>query len=108
LFGSRVSFTFPIVKLLDYRARWQDLERSTNPFATVVMAHLKFGRVARLSCRNAAERVTFKFVSVATVQQPRRVRFLRTRQHVGLLGSDVTEVKCPRLDFQRTGNNIPF
>jgi predicted transposase YdaD len=27
--------------LLDYQDRWDDLERSQNPFATVVMAHLK-------------------------------------------------------------------
>jgi len=32
---------FPTVKLLDYRARWAELEASQNPFATVVMAHLK-------------------------------------------------------------------
>jgi hypothetical protein len=29
------------VKLLDYETRWQDLEESTNPFAVMVMAHLK-------------------------------------------------------------------
>ena len=32
---------FPVVKLLDYRARWAELEASRNPFAVVVMAHLK-------------------------------------------------------------------
>jgi len=41
LFGSRVRFCFPIVKLLDYRSRWGELEGSGNLFATVVMAHLK-------------------------------------------------------------------
>jgi hypothetical protein len=30
-----------MVKLLDYRARWAELEASRNPFATVVMAHLR-------------------------------------------------------------------
>lgn len=29
------------MKLLDYETRWQDLEESTNPFAVMVMAHLK-------------------------------------------------------------------
>lgn len=29
------------MKLLDYEDRWEELERSTNPFAAVVMAHLK-------------------------------------------------------------------
>ena len=32
---------FPIAKLLDYEAKWHELEQSSNPFAVVVMAHLK-------------------------------------------------------------------
>ncbi|MGB7414175.1 MAG: hypothetical protein WA902_08195 [Thermosynechococcaceae cyanobacterium] len=32
---------FPIAKLLDYEKQWQSMEDSSNPFATVVMAHLK-------------------------------------------------------------------
>ena len=40
LFGCRVDFQFPIVKLLEYKHRQADLEVSRNPFATVVMAHL--------------------------------------------------------------------
>ena len=32
---------FPVVKLSDYRAQWAQLEASANPFAIVVMAHLK-------------------------------------------------------------------
>jgi len=39
--GCELSLRFPIVKLLDYETRWQDLEESTNPFAVMVMAHLK-------------------------------------------------------------------
>jgi Putative transposase, YhgA-like len=41
LFGCELKFSFPIIKLLDYQKQWQDLELSLNPFATVVMAHLK-------------------------------------------------------------------
>ena len=32
---------FPIAKLVDYESRWEELEASTNPFAIMVMAHLK-------------------------------------------------------------------
>jgi len=39
--GSQLTFRFPVVKLLDYEERWEELERSENPFAAVVMAHLK-------------------------------------------------------------------
>ncbi|MBD0301285.1 MAG: DUF4351 domain-containing protein [Tolypothrix sp. T3-bin4] len=38
---TRLNFEFGIVKLLDYQNRWTELEASENPFATVVMAHLK-------------------------------------------------------------------
>lgn len=39
--GCEVSLKFPIAKLVDYEAQWQGLEASTNPFAVIVMAHLK-------------------------------------------------------------------
>ena len=39
--GCEVEFRFPIVKLLDYQPRWSELEEMRNPFAIVVMAHLK-------------------------------------------------------------------
>ncbi|MEH2001704.1 MAG: DUF4351 domain-containing protein [Nostoc sp.] len=39
--NTRLNFEFGSVKLLDYENRFQELENSDNPFATVVMAHLK-------------------------------------------------------------------
>jgi hypothetical protein len=39
--GCSSEFRFPIVKLLDYRDRWDELDASDNPFATVIMAQLK-------------------------------------------------------------------
>ncbi len=39
--GCAVDFRFPIVKLLDYQSHWAELEVNPNPFAIVVMAHLK-------------------------------------------------------------------
>jgi hypothetical protein len=41
LWGCEVLFRFPIIKLLDYESRWAELEASRNPFAIVVMSHLK-------------------------------------------------------------------
>ncbi|MCL6749855.1 cytosolic protein [Nostoc sp. CCCryo 231-06] len=40
LFGCRVNFQFPVIKLVDYQQRRSELEVSRNPFALVVMAHL--------------------------------------------------------------------
>ncbi|WP_028323893.1 hypothetical protein [Desulfatirhabdium butyrativorans] len=42
LFGCRVGIRFPMVKLLDFAERWDELSQSSNLFAVVVMAHLKF------------------------------------------------------------------
>ena len=39
--GFEAEVRFPVAKLLDYESRWGELERSQNPFAAVVMAHLK-------------------------------------------------------------------
>jgi hypothetical protein len=39
--GFRTSTEFPVVKLLDYAPHWQALEANPNPFALVVLAHLK-------------------------------------------------------------------
>jgi len=39
--GFRLTFQFPSVKLIDFRNREKELEKSTNPFAVVVLAHLK-------------------------------------------------------------------
>ena len=38
---SKVNVSFDVVKLKDYEQRWEELERDPNPFAIVVMAHLK-------------------------------------------------------------------
>lgn len=39
--GCKLYFEFPTVKLLDYLKDWSVLETSVNPFAPILMAHLK-------------------------------------------------------------------
>jgi hypothetical protein len=41
LWGWSVRMNWPVVKLLDFSDRETELEKSKNPFATVVLAHLK-------------------------------------------------------------------
>ena len=47
LWGCEVSLRFPAVKLLDFKKRAAELERSGNPFAVVVMAHLAARRTRK-------------------------------------------------------------
>jgi hypothetical protein len=56
LWGCRVGIEFPVVKLRNYAARWDVLEASDNPFATVVMAHLQ----ARATRRDPEGRLQWK------------------------------------------------
>jgi hypothetical protein len=41
IWGCRSGIRFPIIKLIDYETRWDELESDLNPFAIMVMAHLK-------------------------------------------------------------------
>jgi Domain of unknown function (DUF4351) len=54
---TKLNFEFGIAKLLDYRERWDELEQSRNPFAIVVMAHLKIQETKK----NLAKRKEWKF-----------------------------------------------
>ena len=54
--GFRTSTEFPIVKLLDYASKYQELEADPNPFAVVVLAQLK----AMETRRSPAERQVWK------------------------------------------------
>ena len=62
LFGCTLNFQFPIIKLIDYQQRLSELENDSNPFATVVMAHL-----AALNTRN--DRNNRKEQKLALVQR---------------------------------------
>ncbi len=52
-----MNFQFGTVKLLDYQSRWAELEKSNNPFTTVVMAHLK----TQETTKKLGERKAWKF-----------------------------------------------
>jgi flagellar biosynthesis/type III secretory pathway protein FliH len=45
--GCKVSLEYPLVKLLDYETRQKALEENDNPFAMIVLSHLKTLRTRR-------------------------------------------------------------
>lgn len=57
LAGTQLDFQFTRVKLLDYQPQWAVLAASRNPFAKVVMAHLK----TQETRNNKAQRKVWKF-----------------------------------------------
>jgi len=56
LWGCRGEFHYPTVKLLDFADRVDELEKSDNPFAVVVLAHLK----ARETANDPGRRINWK------------------------------------------------
>jgi hypothetical protein len=60
LWGCGTEFRFPVLKLWDYNDRWAELEASDNPFAAVVMAHLK----TRTTRKDAEGRLSWKLQMV--------------------------------------------
>ncbi|MGA7875603.1 MAG: hypothetical protein WCA08_08060, partial [Desulfoferrobacter sp.] len=65
LWGCRVGIEFPVVKLLDYETRWSELQQNPNPFAIIVMAHLK----AQATSRDAEGRLHWKLRLVKMLYQ---------------------------------------
>ena len=57
LWGCGIDFRFPIVKLLDWDNKRQELENDANPFAVVVLADL----MSRATQRDMASRKEWKF-----------------------------------------------
>ncbi|MDF5730426.1 MAG: DUF4351 domain-containing protein, partial [Rhizonema sp. PD38] len=64
-YGTKHNFEFSTVKLLDFQNKWADLEQSENPFATVVMAHLK----TQETIQKARERKNWKFSLIRRLYQ---------------------------------------
>lgn len=57
LCGCELTLRFPMVKLLDYVDHTEELEKSANPFATLVLAHLK----SQETKDDASRRYVWKF-----------------------------------------------
>lgn len=76
VWGCRLEFAFPIVKLLDWLPHLPELEANANPFAAVVAAHL----VAQQTRHDAAERRASK------------MRLVRSLYERGLSRPDIEEL----------------
>ena len=63
--GCEAKLKFPIVKLLDYKEKWDELETSRNPFAVVVMAHLQ----TQETRHNPEERFEFKWKLIRSLYE---------------------------------------
>ncbi len=107
--GFRTSTEFPIVKLLDYAPKYQELESDPNPFAVVVLAHLK----ALETRRSPAERHAWKVRLVKGLYErgmdPEDVRQLfRFIDWVMGLPEPLEELFWDEIDAYQQENVMPF
>ena len=65
LWGCRSGIAFPTVKLTDYETRWSELESDPNPFAVMVMAHLR----TRATKHDPNARLTSKMTLVRSLYE---------------------------------------
>jgi hypothetical protein len=107
--GFRTSIEFPIVKLLDYASKYQELESNPNPFAVVVLAQLK----ALETRRSPAERQAWKFRLVKGLydrgMDPEDVRHLfRFIDWVMELPEPLEHLFWDEIDAYQQENVMPF
>jgi hypothetical protein len=63
--SNEVTLNFHSVKLLDYKLRWAELEKSNNIFAIIIMAHLK----TLATTRNLAKRAKWKWAIIQKIYE---------------------------------------
>jgi len=70
-------FKFPTIKLIDYNSRWAELEADPNPFAIVVMAHLKAQKVKRPNERLNWKLTLIKMLYERGYERPEIIKLFR-------------------------------
>lgn len=60
-----VKLEFPSIKLLDYQEKWHELETDLNPFAIMIMAHLK----TKSTRSNLSEREQWKWLFIRSLYE---------------------------------------
>ncbi|PNK03395.1 hypothetical protein [Cylindrospermopsis raciborskii] len=96
--GCEVSLKFPVVKLLSYEEKWSELEESNNPFAIVIMAHLK----TKATRGKPGEREKWKWILIRGLYNGG----LDKNQIVRLLGIIDTMMKLPKKSQESLENKI--
>jgi len=112
LAGCELRFSFPVVKLLDFADRYQELAASDNPFALAVMAHIKTqqtrhqprsrARFKRLLSRSLLQRGESRDVILALYNFIDWIMALPAdlqRQHVEETRDHLEELGMPYMNF---------
>ncbi|WP_373481202.1 hypothetical protein [Geminocystis sp.] len=63
--GCQLNLNFPTIKLLDYQEKWSELEANLNPFAMMIMAHLK----TKATISNLTQREQWKWLFIRSLYE---------------------------------------
>ncbi|MCP4698149.1 MAG: hypothetical protein GY862_15045 [Gammaproteobacteria bacterium] len=71
--GCRLKFDFPVVKLMDYLARWDELEQDPSLFSIVVRTHLKEIQTRKQPTERLRWKIRFKDIPEQLVKKIRSI-----------------------------------
>lgn len=109
LLGTTILLRFAVVKLLDYQTRGAELEQSTNPFAIVVMAHLRLLEVQRAPRKRLADKLELtKLLYERGYDQLTVIRLFRFLDWLMFLPDDLQLEYRTELDRIEENQKMPY
>lgn len=107
--GYRLLLEFPTVKLLDYQNQWESLEASDNPFAMMVMAHLKTQATsANMEERQQWKRLLFRLLLSKGYSREQVVNLFRFVDRMMSLPQELEEQLTTEIIETREERQMPF
>jgi hypothetical protein len=105
---TKVVFTYPVVKLADYRGRIGELERSDNLFALIVLAHLQSQSATEIPDRLEWKRRITRNLLERDLDEDRRWKVLRLVDWMLDLPVELNQVFWDEVKEWNEGKAMPF
>jgi hypothetical protein len=106
--GTKVIFSFPMVKLADYREKIDELERSENIFALIVLAHLQSQTATELPDRKQWKRRIVQNLMERELHETRRWKALRLIEWLLDLPVEWNEAFWNEIKEWKEGKAMPY
>ncbi len=106
--GTNVIFSYPTVKLADYRNRMEELERMENPFALIVLAHLQSQSATEMQNRLEWKRRITHNLLERSLDEATRWKVLRLVDWMIDLPVQLNEVFWGEVNEWKARNVMPF
>jgi hypothetical protein len=105
---TKIQFSYPVVKLADYRDRIEELERSDNLFALIVLAHLQSQSATEISDRLEWKRRITQNLLERNLDEERSGKVLRLVDWMLELPVELNEVFWSEMKEWSEGKAMPY